>query len=164
MEACRKKPAQLASGSQLDDSMGNTPTTVSRQVWENLCQTTSSPGFCPISRAHSVTCRKRYRAWSSHVYSGVFYFPSTDMSPCVARGRSFACIGLDLNFHPLSTPKYAGAFSWLVYSLLLTSLVSLLSSFYVIPVLLVSLLVVWETGRVVSKASTCFPGYTQKSR
>ena len=33
MGACRKKPAQPASGSQLDDSIGNTPTTVSWRVW-----------------------------------------------------------------------------------------------------------------------------------
>ena len=48
--------------SQLDDSIGNTPTTVSWRVWENLCQTTSSPGFCSISRAHfrdRKTLRKR---------------------------------------------------------------------------------------------------------
>ena len=76
MGACRKKP-QPASGSQLDDSIGNTPTTVSWRVWGYevglgggcrlptfLCQTTSSPGFCPISRAHfrdRKTLRKRVR-------------------------------------------------------------------------------------------------------
>ena len=74
MEACRKKPAQPASGTQWI-SIGNTLTTVSWRVWGHevglgwrwrlpafLCQTTSSPGFCPISWAHfrdRKTLRKR---------------------------------------------------------------------------------------------------------
>ena len=76
MEACRKKPAQPASGTLSWMTPSETLLRLClggfgnmKWAWGGgwrlpafLCQTTSSPGFCPISRAHfrdRKTLRKR---------------------------------------------------------------------------------------------------------
>ena len=52
MEACREKPAQPASGSLSWMTPSETLLRLCLGGFGEICQTTSSPGFYPISRAH----------------------------------------------------------------------------------------------------------------
>ena len=80
MGACRKKPAQPASGSQLDDSIGNTPTTVSWRVWGyevGLGWRLASSG---ISLPNNVF------SWFLSDFTGPFSRPKNPSKTCAPQG------------------------------------------------------------------------------
>ena len=82
MGACRKKPAQPASGSQLDDSIGNTPTTVSWRVWGyevGLGWRLASSG---ISLPNNVF------SWLLSDFTGPFSRPKNPSKTCAPQGAS----------------------------------------------------------------------------
>ena len=82
MGACRKKPAQPASGSQLDDSIGNTPTTVSWRVWGyevGLGWRLASSG---ISLPNNVF------SWFLSDFTGPFSRPKNPSKACAPQGAS----------------------------------------------------------------------------